>query len=68
MGNNISKQTAVITVGPRQSKINVSYQFLIDNFGFFKKRKRFTDEKRLYYFPTISESTLESLLDFVSTG
>ena len=45
MGNNISKQTAVITVGLEQGGFNVFYQLTIDNFGFFKKRKRFTDEK-----------------------
>ena len=68
MGNNISKQIAVITVGPQQSEFNVSYQLLIDNFGFFEKRKGFTHEKRSYYFPTISESTFKRLLDFISTG
>ena len=60
MGNSISKQTVVITVGPQQSKFHVSYQLLIDNFGFFGKTKRFTNEKRSYFFPTISESTLEN--------
>ena len=68
MGNSISKQTAVLTVGPQQSKYHVSYQLLIDNFGFFGKTKRFTNEKRSYYFPTISKHTLKNLLDFVSTG
>ena len=68
MRNNISKQTSVITVGPQLSNFNVSYQFLIDNFGFFEKRKRFTDGKRSYYFLTISESVWKNLIDFISIG
>ena len=71
MGINISKQKAVITVGSQQRRFNVSLEILIKNFGYFKKRKNLpsvSDETVVFHFPTISESVMQSLFDFIEKG
>ena len=69
MGINISRQKAVITVGDKQSRFNVSVNTLIRNFGYFEKRKCLeTKEAMFFNFPTISQSIMQNLLDFVTKG
>ena len=78
MGSSSSKQKsekstiALLIVGTQQSKINVSLNFLTENFGYFKKRmclpSRDTNEVVSFKLPTISESIMMNVLDFITIG
>ena len=49
MGINISRQKAVITLGYKQSRFNVSVNTLIRNFGYFKKRKCLPTNEAMFF-------------------
>ena len=61
---------AVSIVGKEENKIGVSFDVLINNFGYFNYKNFFkNDDKPLIFkFPKISESTTLSVLEFVEKG
>ena len=77
MGNTSSKQkcekhrTAVLILGPQQSKLNVTFKFLVDNFGCFKKKSCLpicVTEGVLSFQLPISESIMLNIINFITKG
>ena len=71
MGNTIFKQKAEIIAGSQQRSFYISFDLLVKNFGYFKAQNclpNFTDEAGIFHFPTISESIMQNLLDFITKG
>ena len=80
MGNFISKiykvvmnekdiGNGVLVVGKEKTKIFVSLNILLDNFGYFKSKSCFKiADKSNYKLPEISESTMLSVLHFIEKG
>ena len=61
---------AVLIVGKKETKINASFSFLIDNFSYFENKSFFkTDGKPMVFkFLKTSESTMLRVLEFVQKG
>ena len=65
--------TVMLIVGsPHQSKLKVSFDFLIKHFGYFRKKNCLSscdvDQIVSFHFPTIAKSVMLNVLDFFVKG
>ena len=61
--------TAVLIAGSGQNSFRVSFDFLCENFGYFRRIKTLKNTKNeTFNFTNISELTLQNMLNFLTTG
>ena len=61
--------TVVLKAGCGQNSFHVSFDFLFENFRYFRKIKSLKNiKKRTFNFTNISELTMQNMFNFLTTG